>query len=278
MNVNLLQHIGIDTSEAKAGDYVKDGLLYCGVCGEPKQYRLTIPFKAGETVNIVPIACSCDRARYKAEDERREANERKARVCELARYSLMEEAQKGYTFESADRNGINEGALKLAERYCDKFAECKKQGRGLIFYGSMGTGKSYTAMCIANRLLSQEHTVIVTSFVKLGNAAFGEDEEIISRMNSAELLVLDDLGVERRSDYSCERVYNVIDSRVRSGLPMVITTNLTITGMQNETDIRARRTYDRIFQKCYPVAFKGISQRMLEASVLHDEMSKLLGS
>lgn len=95
-------------------------------------------------------------------------------------------------------------------------------------------------------------------------------------MNSASLVILDDLGAERNTDYALEIVYNVIDSRYRSRKPMIITTNLTLSEMQNPPDIRYSRIYDRIFEVCYPVEFTGKSLRMKEAASRFDDMKSLL--
>ena len=120
----------------------------------------------------------------------------------------------------------------------------------------------------------------MTSFVKL-NAILGnyrqedDDETIIRKLNEARLLVIDDLGVERGTDYSLEHVYNVIDSRSRAKRPLILTTNLSLQQMQGSVDIRYRRIYDRVFQICYPVEFLGPSWRMAEASKLHREMETL---
>lgn len=57
-------------------------------------------------------------------------------------------------------------------------------------------------------------------------------------MNQSKLLIIDDLGAERGTDYSLERVYDIIDSRYRSNKPIILTTNLTMEQMKNCEDIR----------------------------------------
>ena len=95
-------------------------------------------------------------------------------------------------------------------------------------------------------------------------------------MNAADLLILDDLGAERNTEYAVETVYNVIDSRYRVGKPVIVTTNLTLEEMQNSTDIKCHRIYDRIFEVCYPLRFEGKSMRGKEATGRFNEMKVLL--
>ena len=122
---------------------------------------------------------------------------------------------------------------------------------------------------------------MMTSFVKLletVQSAKRDESDIVRRLNRAKLVIFDDLGAERSTDYALEKVYNIVDSRYRARLPMILTSNLTLTEMQEETDIRYLRIYDRVFETCYPMQFTGPSLRKQEAAKRYDEMEKLLGA
>ena len=73
-----------------------------------------------------------------------------------------------------------------------------------------------------------------------------------------------------------QAVYNIVDSRYRSKRPVILTTNLSLDEMKDTLDIRYTRIYDRIFEMCYPMQFKGQSWRKAEAAHRFDEMKKLL--
>ena len=106
---------------------------------------------------------------------------------------------------------------------------------------------------------------------------FKEDgEKLIAQLNRAKLLIIDDLGAERGTDFALEKVYDIIDSRYRAKLPMLLTTNLELGMMQEATDIRYSRIYDRIFEVCYPVQFVGQSFRKAEAKRRFDDMKSFL--
>lgn len=96
----------------------------------------------------------------------------------------------------------------------------------------------------------------MTSFVKVLQVIQDNTEnetEFVNRLCAARLLIIDDLGTERNTDYALEKVYNVIDSRYRTGKPLILTTNLNLQDMQMTQDIRYQRIYDRIFEMCHPV-------------------------
>ena len=154
-----------------------------------------------------------------------------------------------------------------------------EKNQGLLFWGNVGTGKSYAAACIANRLMDHGVRVIMTSFVKLleNTRVPLREAETMMRLSSAKLVIFDDLGAERSTDYALEKTYNIIDSRYRSNKPMILTTNLTLDEMFAEKDLRYRRIYDRIFEVCYPVQWTGPSWRILQAKAKFTEMGKLLG-
>ena len=63
-------------------------------------------------------------------------------------------------------------------------------------------------------------------------------------------MIIDDLGVERNSEFAREQVFSIIDSRYRSQLPMIVTTNLTVDELKNPADLARARIYDRVLERC----------------------------
>ncbi len=118
--------------------------------------------------------------------------------------------------------------------------------------------------CIANALMEQEIAVCMTNFATILSdlaASFEGRNEYISRLCSYPLLILDDFGMERGTEYGLEQVYNVIDSRYRSGKPLIVTTNLTLEELQHPQDTAHARIYDRLTSMCAPVRFTGSNFR-----------------
>ena len=196
------------------------------------------------------------------------------RANELRRLSLMDNSLSAVRFTIADKSGENARSVEICRRYAAKFQQMKQDNRGLLLFGGVGTGKTYTAACIANELLAQGVSVVMTSLVKLIENGISD---LCSRLSAIDLLILDDLGAERSTDYALEQVYNIVDSRYRAGLPVIYTTNLTLEELKNPADMRYARIYDRVLEKCFPVEFRGVSRRKHGARQGFDDMMALLG-
>ncbi|WP_172455331.1 ATP-binding protein, partial [Acetatifactor muris] len=93
---------------------------------------------------------------------------------------------------------------------------------------------------------------------------------------SFHLLILDDFGMERGTEYGLEQVYNVIDSRYRSQKPLIVTTNLTLEELQNPEDTAHARIYDRLTEMCTPVRITGENFRKARAKEKMERLKKLL--
>ena len=155
----------------------------------------------------------------------------------------------------------------------------KAENHGLLLWGNVGTGKSFFAGCIANALMKLEVPVCMTNFALILNylaANFKDRNEYIARLCSFPLLILDDFGMERGTEYGLEQVYNVIDSRYRSGKPLIVTTNLTLEELQNPEDTAHARIYDRLTEMCTPVRITGENFRKAKAREKMERLKMLL--
>lgn len=267
-------------NQEKPGDYKnEDGLLVCGECGKHKQARVKLPASLGGREFVV--ACVCDCIEKELEEKKRQAEyeEEMARLKRLRIASLMADKFKLATFGAYTIREENKKAFRIAKNYVENFKQMEEENQGLVFYGTVGTGKSYTAACIANALLEKGVPVIMTSFVKILQDLHGgrmDESGYVNMLEQVRLLIIDDLGAERNTDFALEKVYNIIDSRVRVNKPLILTTNLTMSEMQENPDIRYRRIYDRIFENCYPVNMPGRSLRLNEAARRIERMKELV--
>lgn len=256
---------------SEPGDFIGcDELLHCGVCGEAKEHRF--PFNG----RYVPCICKCQRDKLQQEEAERQRQRELDRVKELAAYSLVDERFHESTFDRFyATTPEDQRVLRICRNYVEHFDEMLAHNVGLLFYGSPGTGKTFAASCIANALMERRVTVLVTSIVRLTANMFGDDlNELLHRMNTARLLVLDDFGAERNTDFKAEQIFAVIDARYAAKKPMIITTNLT--DFKTETDVRRRRVYDRIFEVCTPIKMDGESKRRAEGQKKRDSIRAIL--
>ena len=256
------------------GDYYNEkGLLYCGKCGTAKQVEVTI---LGQ-VRRPYCVCHCEAEKQKQEEEQRKEFDRIQKINEVRRRCFNDEAMQGWTFANDDLS--NEKVTRAMQNYVDNFSELKKQGKGLLLYGHCGTGKTYAACEVANALIDKGYSVLVTNFARVLNSLQGtyDKQDYIDEINSNSLLILDDLGIERDTPFAREQVYNIIDARYRAGLPMIITTNLTMDKIKSTQDIENMRIYDRILERCFPIEFNGENRRRKAIRESYGDMKSLLG-
>lgn len=262
-------------ADKNAEDYYKDGVLVCGKCHTNKEKKIQL---AGECVTVRCI-CKCESEERERIQKQKDYEEEMRRIERLKVASLMDAKLKSATLKTFTQKEDNQKLYTIVKNYVDNFETFYKSNRGLLFWGTVGTGKSYAAACIANELLNRKIPVVMTSFVKVLQVIQDNTENetgFVNRLCAARLLIIDDLGTERNTDYALEKVYNVIDSRYRTGKPLILTTNLNLQDMQMTQDIRYQRIYDRIFEMCHPVMVNGTSWRINQAKERFNETKRLL--
>ncbi len=263
----------MDANPEREGDFMQDGFLHCGVCKEAKREY----FEWHGHQILTARDCKCVRDEQEREEKRKRYEEKMAKIERLRVASLMDEKFYDAVFKKFDVTDDNKTIYNVCVKYCKSFQQMVEDNQGLLFYGKVGTGKSFAAACIGNYVMSCLKPVVMTSFVKLLEQFTGfdrQDADIIDTLMQPELLIIDDLGAERSTDFALEKVYNVIDSRYRSRKPIILTTNLSLKEMKETTDIRYERIYDRIFEMCYPVKFDGQSRRRLEAKARYNKLKE----
>ena len=266
----MFDQISESTPRAKEEYMGEDGLLHCSVCH--RRTQVVVEFLGiKKTVRCV---CDCIIKEKEAEKERerQEENNRKRKRC----FEATNMAD--WTFANDDRKNPQLSDAML--NYADKFPGFMRMGKGLLLFGTVGTGKTYYAACIANSLIDKGYTVLMTNFARLTNKIQGMYEgkqEYIDSLNDFDLLIIDDLGAERKSEFMQEMVFNIIDSRYRSGLPFIITTNLTADEIKKPQEVAFKRIYDRILERCIPIEISGASRRRTTLKETHADMKAMLG-
>lgn len=254
-------------------DYIgEDGLLYCGKCHTKKQTEVML----FGTIRRPMCLCKCEAEKRDKEEAERKQADFGRKIKDLRRTGFPESNMQEWTFENDDMT--NSRVTNAMKKYVENFDEMKKQGKGLLLYGNVGTGKTYAACEVANALIDKGYPVLVTNFARIINAlqATFEKQEYIDSFNRFSLLVIDDLGIERNTEFAKEQVFNIIDSRYRAGLPMIITTNLSIDKIKKPDDIDNGRIYDRILERCFPIEVSGQSRRRKAIRKSYDDMKNLL--
>lgn len=154
--------------------------------------------------------------------------------------------------------------LGFCRSYADKFTP---HSQGLFMFGETGLGKTHLSRAIAGVVAEKGYNVVCATapdlLRRIENEHFRrtEDEGTLDRILEADLLVLDDLGAEFGSSFSQSVVYNILNSRISSERPLIVTSNLTV---QEFGEKYARRIVSRLFSQLIQVRFIGKDVRQLK--------------
>lgn len=256
---------GTDFTYNKETHYEKDGHIYCKTCNERIDGK-PIPM-LDKKLMIIRNACKCDRDRAEQEKLR----EKQIEQDRLRKNCFISKNQIAYTFENVDED-TDKDIIKKAKNYVKHFEEMRKDNVGLLLYGNVGSGKTYIACSIANAIITEySYTVKMRNFAQILNdlqkGGFNLDRnEYIEQITSSTLLILDDFGIERNTEYALEQIYNVINARYLKARPTIITTNLNFKDIEKEQeDIMLGRIYSRIIEMCLPLRVTGLDRRKIQS-------------
>ena len=249
------------------------GLLVCTICGGKRQTMLPAIPELNRPARTVRCWCQCPTPYGDLkQQEKLDEIDRNRGIC-FKNFSDF----RGWTFEVADNR--HPELMQAARGYAAQFDQYLKTGQGLLFYGDVGTGKSLTAACIANALIDTGYRPKMTSLaIEADNVWAAENKAAyIDSLCRYDLLILDDLGVERQTPYMQEMVYKIVNARLAQGGPVIVTTNLTKDEMGKPAEIGNQRIYSRLLQRCMTIKVEGADRRMEDGVANRKAMRQQLG-
>lgn len=243
----------------------KDELKECPVCKE--SLELVFPNALMGQDFTVHRMCACERKRNEEETRAKRIREQQMELETNRGVCFHEKRMLNWTF---DLDNDKTPAMDKARLYVKHWEEARQNRAGLLLWGNVGSGKTYMSACIANALLDQGKKVLMTDFVSITNISTFDIHEYVNALSNYDLLIIDDLGAERKTEFAVQNVFDVINRRWESGKPLIITTNLSLEDIHNETEMAKGRIYDRILDMCTPIKVIGESKRMESADQKRD--------
>ena len=206
----------------------QDGLYYCKKCHTPIETYFQEKEKGKH-----PCMCKCRWEEYEKKEKERKMREHEESVNRLRQEAFSDRRLYDWEFENSIADNKQ---IEVAKKYAATWTEMEQEVRA----------KMINIATVINDLqtLSQESR-----------------NSYIQKLCRYQLLVFDDLGAERGTDFAREQVYNVVNARWETGRPFIVTTNLTLKEMQNEEHMVLKRIYDRVLDVCRPVIFLGENYR-----------------
>lgn len=152
--------------------------------------------------------------------------------------------------------------------FCRDYASnFTKKAQGLIMYGGTGLGKTHLSLAIANVVIERGYDVYYGSIQnimeKLEREHFGRkntDESEKDAITNADLLIIDDLGVEFVTQFTVASLHDILNTRMLKGLPTIISTNLEMNEIYEKY---TQRIASRLFGSSLPLAFCGKDIRQI---------------
>jgi DNA replication protein DnaC len=163
-------------------------------------------------------------------------------------------------------------AVAQVRDYLEHLDERLAAGRGLWIFGDTGTGKTTLAMLVSKAALEAGRSVAIYSLPKLlarirrtYDTEPGGDSYLsfFERLTSVDLLHIDDLGAEKRSDWVLEQLYALINERYEGERSIIVTTNLALEQLEEQI---GPRTVSRLSETCSPIPLFGSDNRYGQAA------------
>ncbi len=156
-------------------------------------------------------------------------------------------------------------AVQKSEQFIKSFG---KDYHNMLFYGTVGTGKSFLSGCIAKELLDRGFSVLYFSAELLTEtisaAIKSDDKRAMARLQDSlyetDLLIIDDLGTEMINDFTRTHILNILNERVLRQHPLIISTNLNLNELR---DIYSERFASRLYANAYICRLSGKDIRLL---------------
>jgi DNA replication protein DnaC len=270
----LISDIVVDTE-----DKMHKQCKFCGKSLAIKDYSALYENNYIEKIAIAYSRCNCEKAnkiwkQYDENIEKQKVQEFNLKqIDKLFKNNNLGKRQLGSTFENYKINNNNKKEYENVKKYTSKIIESKTD-KGLFITGSYGVGKTYLASCIANELIKNKKTVVFGTLIQLLDFIKDtykdneiSDKEYLNLYSSVDLLIIDDLGKEKPTDWVLEKLFLIVNNRYNNYLPIVITTNYNRNQLRERLCVNKNYSIvdsiiSRLYGMCGGIEIKDDDHRM----------------
>ena len=272
----------------------KNDYIECEYC-KNKLYRKTIEWNLYGTKRVMKLdyeRCNCKDAQkywneydmkklqmFEEEKKLRKMQEFANKVDKIIKNSKMSKRNLNYKFDNFEVNSNNKKVYQSLKNYSEKLVN-EVERKGLILVGNNGVGKTHLACSIANELIKNGIPIIYGTLINLlaelkntydvyNNIS---EMKIIKLYEKVDLLIIDDLGKEKPSEWGLEKLFTIINSRYENNLPVIITTNYNQNSLIDRLSINgeietAKSIISRLYEMCYLVKIEDRDHRIKNKKV-----------
>ena len=190
----------------------------------------------------------------------------------------LHKRQLNSTFENYKITNKNKKAYENIKKYVDKLIK-ETTNKGLFITGDYGVGKTYLASCIANEIIKNGKSVIFGTLIQLLDFIRDSyrdsevsDKDYLNLYSSVELLIIDDLGKEKPTEWVLEKLFLIVNNRYNNYLPIVITTNYNRNQLRERLCINKNYSIvdsiiSRLYEMCGGIEIKDDDHRMSDSLI-----------
>ena len=265
----------------KYNEVIHKKLKKCEYCGrELTPIGLNYLYANFSPDNIEYERCTCKEAqeywRKKDEQDYEVAKRKHFRdvINNIYKQNYIGKKFQNLNFENFNSNSENELAIAIAKDYVNKNITSVNTN-GLIIMGESGVGKTHLAASIANRLIENDKIVLMgrlTTLLDMIKETFKDntksENELIELYSNVDLIIIDDLGTEKISNWALEKLYTIIENRNENRLPIIITTRFDKQGLierfsQSQDEQLVDAIISKLYQMCYGVTLKSMKKELV---------------
>lgn len=230
--------------------------------------------------NIEYERCTCKKAQeyWRKKDEKdyeiAKRNHFREVINKIYKQNYIGMKFQNLNFENFNSNSENELAIAIAKDYVNKNIKSKCTN-GLIIMGESGVGKTHLAASIANKLIENDKIVLMgrlTTLLDMIKETFKDntksENELIELYSNADMIIIDNLGTEKISNWALEKLYTIIENRNENRLPIIITTRFDKQGLierfsQSQDDQLVDAIISKLYQMCFGVTLKSMKKELV---------------
>lgn len=279
----------MDLENTKCNNYQKNFHNKCKFCGKDlKPIGLDYLYTNISPDFIEYERCTCNESNkywnkidLKVQEQKKKEHYREI-INQFYSQNYISKRLKDYNFKNFKVTDSNKNEVEIAKDYTKKCTE-NKQENGLIITGNTGVGKTHLAASISNELIKKDKLVLMgrlSSLLDMIKETFKDnsksENELIELFSNTDMVVIDDLGTEKISQWALDKLYTIIENRNANKLPIIITTRFNKESLlhrfyQSNNKELSNAIIQKLYRMCYGIELKGDDKNQKEKASISDQ-------
>ena len=271
----------MDSENTNCDEVIHNRFKRCEFCGkelQPIGFDYLYVNISEDSIEYERCDCSKSKEYWKEIDNKVYEQQKKIRIRNIINTiykqnyigrKLQEMNLENFYFDSS-----NKYVLDVVNDYINKNKDTMKSD-SLIIMGKSDTGKTHLAAAIANKLIENDKIVLMERLTNLLDRIretyennTKSENELIEIYSNADMLIIDDLGTEKISNWALEKLYTIIQNRYENGLPIIITTRFNKQGLierfsySKDPDL-VDAIISKLYQMCFGIKLKSMKKELV---------------